>query len=104
MRAVLMTEWLTHADVARSVNKLRVWLPVDGCTKMTHRDLQEVLSDCANKIYGHSEKVHGAEADRLQLVKVCSQAHQNFMFASDEAFPKVVNGAVAENLGACHQD
>ena len=51
-------------------------------------------------------KKHGAEADRLQLVhkKVCSQAHQIFMFDSDEAFPKVVHGAVAENLGACHPD
>ena len=37
---------------------------------------------------GAVNKVHGAEADRLQLVlkKMCSQAHQSFMFASDEAF------------------
>ena len=55
------------------------------------------------QICGHSEKVHGAEADRLQLVlkKKSVQAHQSFTFDSDEAWP---NGAVAENLGACHQD
>ena len=29
---------------------------------------------------------------------------QSFMFASDEAFQKVGNEAIAENLGACHQD
>ena len=63
--------------------------------------------DTSAQICGDSEKVHGAEADRLQLVlkaKVCSQAHQSFMFASDEAFHKVVNEAIAENLGACHRD
>ena len=55
---------------------------------------------------GHSEKVHGAEADRSQLVlkKSVLTSTQSFMFASDEASQKVVHEAFAENLGACHQD
>ena len=106
VRAVLMKEWLSHADVVRSINKLRACLSVGACAKMTYRDLCDVPSDCADtsaQICGHSEKVHGAEADRLQLVlkkKKCSQVHQSFMLASDEAFQKVVNGAVAEKLGS----
>ena len=77
---------------------------------MTYGDVCDVPSDYADtsaQICGHSEKVHGAKADRLQVVlkkKVCLQAHQGFMIASDEDFQKVVSGAVAENLGACHQD
>ena len=38
---------------------------------MTHGDVCDVPSEFAEKsaqIGGHSEKVHGAEADRLQLV------------------------------------
>ena len=106
VRAVLMKEWLSHADVVRSINKLRACLSVGACAKMTYGDLCDVPSDCADtsaQICGHSEKVHGAEADRLQLVlkkKMCSQVHQSFMLASDEAFQKVVNGAVAEKLGS----
>ena len=63
-------------------------------------------ADTSAQTFLHSEKVHGAEAGRLQLgsKEVCSQAHQSFMFASYEDFQKVVNGAVVENLGACHQD
>ena len=109
VRAVLMTEWLSHADVLRSIDVLRVWMSVGGCAKMTYGDECDVPSDYADtsaQICEHSEKELGAEADPLQLVlkkKVCLQAHQGFMFASDEDFQKVVNGAVAENLGTYHQ-
>ena len=65
---------------ARSINKLRVWWSVGACAKMTYGDLCDVPSDCADtsaQICGHSEKVHGAEADRLQLVlkKNCALQH-----------------------------
>ena len=100
VRAVLMTEWLSQADVVRSINMLRVWLSVGGC------DVPADDADTQAHMCGHSGKVHGAQADRSQLVlkKFCSQAHQSFTFASDEAFPKVVYEAIAENLGVCHQD
>ena len=42
-----------------------------GCAKMTYGDVCDVPSDYADtsaQIFGHSEKVYGAEADRLQLV------------------------------------
>ena len=110
VRAVTMTELLSHADVVRSIDMLRVWWSVGGCAKMAYGDVCDVPSDYADtsaQICGHSEKVHGAETDRLQLVlkkKVCLQAHQVFMIASDEDFQKVVNGAVAENRGTFHQD
>ena len=71
VRAVLMKEWMSHVDVVRSINKLRVWWSVGACAKMTYGDLCDIPSDCADtsaQICGHSEKVHGAEADRLQLV------------------------------------
>ena len=88
-----MTEWLSHADVVRSIDMLRVRMPVGGCVKMTYGDVCDVPSDYADtsaQICGHSEKVHGAEADRLQLVikKACLQAQQGFMFASDEDFQR----------------
>ena len=80
VRAVLMTEWLSHADVVRSINTLRVWLSVGGCAKMTSGDVCDVPSDCTDtsaQICGHSEKVHGAEADRSQMAlrKKCPHKH-----------------------------
>ena len=66
-----MTEWLSHTDVVRSVDMLRVWMSVGGCAKMTYRDVCDAPSDYADvsaQICGHSEQVHGAEADRVQLV------------------------------------
>ena len=66
VRAVLMTEWLSHADVVRSIDMLRVWMSVGGCAKMTNGDVCDVPSDYADtsaQICGHSEKVRGAEAD-----------------------------------------
>ena len=59
VRAVLMTEWLSHADVVRSINMLRVWLSVGGCAKMTYGDVRDVPSDHADtsaQICGRSEK------------------------------------------------
>ena len=38
VRAVLMKEWMSHVDVVRSVNKLRVWWSVGACAKMTYGD------------------------------------------------------------------
>ena len=70
VRAVLMTGWLSQSDVVRSINILRVWLSVGGCAKMTCGDVCDVPSDYADtsaQICGDAEKVHGAEADRLQL-------------------------------------
>ena len=66
-----MKEWLSHADVVRLFNKLCVRLSVGACAKMTYGDLCDVPSDCADtseQICGHSEKLHCAEADHLQLV------------------------------------
>ena len=48
VHAVLMKECLSHGDVVRSFNKLCVWLPVDACAKMTHGDVRDVPSDCAD--------------------------------------------------------
>ena len=59
VRAVNMTEWLSQADVVRSVNMLRVWLSVVGCGKMTFGDVCDVPSDYADtsaQICGDSEK------------------------------------------------
>ena len=109
VRAVLMTEWLSHADVVRSINMLRVVLSVGGCAKMTYGDVCDVPSDYVDtsaQICGHSEKVHGTEADRSQLVpEKC--AHKHIRASCSPAMKlskKVVNEAVAKNLGACHQD
>ena len=60
-----MKEWMSHVDVVRSINKLRVWWSVGACARMTYGDL---CADTSALICGHSEKVHGAEADGLQLV------------------------------------
>ena len=74
---------------------LRVWLSVVGCAKMTYGDVCDNPSNYADtsaQICGESEKVHGAEADRVQLVlkmKACSQAHQSFMYVRQRrSFPK----------------
>ena len=79
VRAVLMTEWLSHADVVRSINMLRVVLSVGGCAKMANGDVCDVPSDYVDtsaQIYGHSERVHGTEADRSQLVpEKCAHKH-----------------------------
>ena len=59
VRAVLMTEWLSHADVVRSINMLRVVLSVGGCAKMAYGDVCDVPSDYVDtsaQICGHSEK------------------------------------------------
>ena len=66
-----MTEWLSHADVVRSIDMLRVLMSVGGCAKMTYGDVCDVPSDYADtsaRVCGHSEKMHGAEADRFLLV------------------------------------
>ena len=109
VRAVLMTEWLSHADVVRSINMLRVVLSEGVCAKMAYGDVCDVPSDYVDtsaQICGHSEKVHGTEADRSQLVpEKC--AHKHIRASCSPAMKlskKVVNEAVAKNLGACHQD
>ena len=49
-RAVLMTEWLSHADGVRSIDMLRVWMSVGGCAKMTYGDVCDVPSDYAGHV------------------------------------------------------
>ena len=49
VRAVLISEWLSPAEVARSINKLCVWWSVGGCAKMTYLD----LCTCSTRLFGH---------------------------------------------------
>ena len=69
VRAVLISEWLSHADVVCSINRLRVWWSVGGCAKIPQGGVCDGSPDCVEtsaQICGHSGTVHGAEADRSQ--------------------------------------
>ena len=103
VHAVSMKECLSHGDVVRSFNKL--CLVVSGCVR---EDDTWRCPRCSLRLCGHvGGTLKKCTARKLIISswyssKVCSPAHQSFMFANDEAFQKVVNGTAAENLGACH--
>ena len=82
--AVLMTEWLSHADVVRLIDMLRVWMSVGGRAKMTYGDVCDVPRIMRTRRHRSVGTLKKCTARKLIVYswcskKVCLQAHQGFM-------------------------